>query len=140
MAHNFYHVANVVRVIEQRESSDCGVAVLAMLAGISYEDALRVACGVDEEGASDGLFISQLIAAAADLEITLKRRRRFDITKDSGILYLVHKKNDFDRHVVLLKRGIIIDTNTTVWFDPAKFLRFHKYNASLLLEEVEDVE
>ena len=135
---NFYHVAGVVRVIEQREDSDCSVAVLAMLAGI--EDALRVACGVDDEGASDGLFIVQLIRAAADLEITLKRRRRFDITKSSGILYLVHKKNDFDRHVVILKNGVVIDTNKTIWFNPHKFLKFHNYKASILLEEVLDDE
>lgn len=139
MAHGFYQVENVVRVIKQREDSDCSVAVLAMLAGISYEDALRVACGVDDEGATDGLYITQLIAAAADLEITLKRRRSFNINTDSGILYLIDKKNDFNRHVVILKKGVIIDTNDTIWFDPAKFLKFHNYKATMLLKEVEDV-
>lgn len=135
---NFYHKAGVVRVIPQREDGDCAVACLAMLTGSTYEDALRVVCGVDDEGASDGLYIAQLLVAAEELGSTLRRKRRFDLSKDTGILYLVHKKKDEDRHVVILRQGVIIDTNNNVWFDPDKYLKFYSYKPTMLLEEFEE--
>jgi hypothetical protein len=121
--------------VPQREDRDCTIAVLSMISGCTYEDALRTACDVDDEGASDGLWVTQLIDAANVLGVPLKRRRRFDIGADAGILYLVDRKDDCERHVVLLKKGIVIDTDGYVWFSPEKYLRHYNYEPRLLLVE-----
>ena len=126
------------RVVPQREARDCTISVLSMISGETYENALRIACDVDDEGASDGLWVTQIIEAANALGVPLRRRRKFDIGADSGILYLVHKKDDSDRHVALLRRGVIIDTDAIVWIDPKKFLRYYSWIPRMLLVEMED--
>lgn len=132
------HRLDAVSVIVQRENADCAVSVLAMLAGVSYEDALRVVCNVDDEGASDGLYLTQLIEAANALGIPLRTRRRFKLHNATGVLYLVSCRNDDDRHVVLLRGGVLINTNGMIWTDAAKFCRFYRYQPRALLVELKD--
>lgn len=125
--------AIVTPVIPQREENDCAVACLAMIACISYEHALRVVCDIDDTKAISGLYITQLIAAAGALGVRLKKQRKFDLESDSGILYLV---NGDDRHVVILKGGMVIDTNQNVWSDAEAYCIHYSYEPRLLLVEV----
>lgn len=126
-----------VHVIPQREDRDCAVAVLAMLTGVSYEDALRVVCEIDDEGASDGLYLTQLMEASSSLGVPLRRKRRFKLDTASGVLYLVSKREDWIRHVVLMRRGVVIDTNARIWLDPMQYCRHYRYTPRALLVELE---
>ena len=125
------------RIVPQREDKDCTISALSMWTGETYEDVLRVACGIDDEGAADGLYTTQLIAAADALGIQLKRKRRFNAEVDSGIMYLVHRRDEWTRHVAVLKNGVVIDTNDTVWFDVKKFLRYYQWAPRMLFVETE---
>lgn len=130
-----------VRVVEQREDRDCAVACLAMLAALSYEDALRAVCSVDEMGASDGLYLTKFVEAASEVGIVLVPRRRFRPETAVGVMYYAHKKNENERHVNLVKRGVVFDTNRRVWLNERgktgleHFCRHYSYVAQMLLVE-----
>lgn len=104
----------IVRVMAQREDHDCAVACLSMLSGSTYEDALRAVCKVDEEGAEGGLWVPQIIEAASELGIELRKKRPVRLESDYGILHI--RFQDQSRHVVvLIQPGLIVDTNGFIW-------------------------
>lgn len=101
-----------LKVIPQRHQGDCTVACLAMLLGISYEDSLLAFASA--EIMTSGAYVRAIIVAARHFNRTLRRRRKFDIETDSGILVITSKEWKVD-HVVILKDGLIIDTDSTIW-------------------------
>lgn len=104
----------IVRVMTQREDNDCSIACLSMLSGASYEDALRAVCKVDEEGAEGGLWVPQIIEAASELGLELRKKRPVKLEADQGILHI--RFPDESRHVVvLIQPGLIVDTNGFIW-------------------------
>lgn len=104
----------LIRVEPQREPNDCGVSCLAMMSGASYEDALRAVCKVDEEGAEGGLWVPQIIEAASELGMELRKKRPVNLERDHGILHI--RFPDESRHVVvLIQPGLIVDTNGFIW-------------------------
>lgn len=84
--------APIIRVIPQRHDNDCGVACLAMLLGVSYENALVAVAQVEPDVCAKGMWLKHLKAAAALLGYRLSMRRRFDLEADTGILNLSSKK------------------------------------------------
>lgn len=114
--------AQALQIIFQRSIMDCAVACLAMLTGVAYEEALIAfkhnVCAV---GASQ----RQIIAAAKRLKVTLTfSKRKVDLENDIGILQIGAGKWKAD-HVVLLKEGQIVDTDSTLW-DADVFLSTYK--------------
>lgn len=99
----------IITVVVQRAAADCGVAALAMILGKTYEEIL-VACGYDNPRVlTDGLWTSELIRIALAFGQPLRRRRKFDLETDFGLLRL-------SDHVVVLKNGLIIDpADGSVW-------------------------
>ncbi len=99
-------------VIPQRHKTDCSVACLAMLLGVSYEKAL-LALKV-ERVLTHGVMVRHVLQAAKRLGQPLKFRRKFDLETDTGILGVRSEKWPME-HLVVLKDGFIVDTDATVW-------------------------
>ena len=98
----------VIKIVHQREHSDCGLACISMYLGSSYEDVLRVVSTLDRHKGKRGLWSNTIKRVAASLGHTLKVRRRIEWDDDYGILRLPD-------HAVILRNGLIIETNGTVW-------------------------
>lgn len=121
----------------QRESGDCCIACLHMLAGKSYHDVIASApLGAHKKGMTN----RAVIETAAKCGLALTMRRRFDIHEDTGILTLIpdppynpgHIKRD--EHVVLLLKGMVYDAyNGRLWFDAAVYLKHERYRPGTLL-------
>ncbi len=104
----------ILQIVCQREPNDCAIAAIATYLGASYEDVLRASMLVDKRGARGVRYISQIKTIAAGFGVTLKARRKINLDEDEGLLRVILKKSR-DAHIVVLKRGLIFDTNGRVW-------------------------
>jgi len=100
----------IIRTVRQRHGADCGVACLAMLTGVSYEEALVAATNKPETFCKSGLFPADLKRAAKALGYTLRAKKRFDLETDTGILWVL-VPTFASPHLVVLWEGLIIDTD-----------------------------
>ena len=101
-----------LQVVPQRHKTDCSVACLAMLLGVSYEKAL-LAVRV-ERVLTHGVMVRQVLAGAKRLGKPLTFRRTFDLESDTGILGIRSQVWPME-HLVVLKDGLIVDTDATIW-------------------------
>ncbi|HYE78162.1 MAG TPA: hypothetical protein VEI97_09255, partial [bacterium] len=71
-------------MVRQRRNGDCGVAALAtLLDWVPYEEVYFAIAKVDPVArGGNGLWLKDLIAAAAHLGYTLERRRSFEDDED----------------------------------------------------------
>jgi len=122
----------VIQIILQRSTGDCALVALAMFLGRSYEDVLAVAGSLDEQVHRHGLYIPQILKIAKRLGTPLCRRKHWDLETSEGILDLASTINA-DAHVVVLKAGLIFDTEGTVW-SPEVYLLNEYYKPMSLLE------
>lgn len=120
----------IIRVIPQRYDGDCSVACLAMLLGVPYENALVAAAQVAPNVCMTGMWIKHLEAAALLLGYKLRRRRRFDIETDTGILVVGYPKRL--KHVVVLREGLVIETDGCIW-ESELYMKQHQATAGPLL-------
>jgi hypothetical protein len=99
-------------IVPQRRKMDCGVAALASLLGIPYEDVYVAACAVAPNVARHGLYLHEVRSVALKLGTPLIARRSYDIETDVGILSVrgksKGKKTEF-WHYVVLRKGDVID-------------------------------
>jgi hypothetical protein len=73
--------------VRQRGDADCGVAALANLTGLAYEDVYVDAAKVDTKyRGKNGLYNYQVVKIAARLGVTLLTTRTYDLDEDAGIL------------------------------------------------------
>ena len=103
----------LVEMIPQRHEADCGVTVLAMYLGISYEDALLAIGPEQPKVLRAGLWLKELKAAAARLGVPLKSKRRWDVEDADGIAQIL-LPGRFN-HFVLARGGLVFNTNFSVW-------------------------
>jgi len=110
-------VKALIRVVAQRHESDCGVACLAMFLGVSYEDAL-IAIGSEAPSVlKRGVWWTHLKRAAETLGTRMVVKRKWSET-DEGLLQVKYRKG---YHVVVLRHGLIFDTDQRIWtFDDFK--------------------
>src|SRR3990167_7321603 len=102
-----------ITFVGQRHQADCGVATLAMLCGVSYEDAL-LAIG-HKQVLTSGVALKVVRDAARKLGKRLVLHRHIDPDNDTGILGIKSPAWHFE-HLVVLKEGIIIDPqDQTIW-------------------------
>lgn len=95
--------AIATRLVPGRERNDCAISVLAMYLGVSYEDVLREVAVRDRPyQGRQGLRLNEIVRVARALGTPLERHRKFDLSNAYGILSLPN-------HVVLLRRGMVID-------------------------------
>jgi hypothetical protein len=122
----------VLRLVLQREADDCAIAALATIAGTSYEDALRAVIQIDPKyQGKRGLWIRQLEQAASVLGMPLKRRRKYDLDEDTGLLSIKLRYTDGD-HIALLANGLICETNGCLW-EPSVYLSCRHATVGILL-------
>lgn len=112
-------------VVPQRHQMDCAVACLAMLLNVSYELSL-LAFRKHEQ-----IIVRDIQTAARRLGVRLQFTRKFDLDTDTGILGVRSPKWDYE-HLVVLKDGLIFDTDATVW-DADVFLAAYDAKALSLL-------
>ncbi len=110
--------APVLKVITCREDADCAIVALAMYLGETYEDVLRVVALTEKHQGRRGMWRTHIIKAAKLLGHTLKTRRRIDLESDYAILRLPD-------HAVILRNGLVIDGDGTVW-DADEYLTARK--------------
>ncbi len=101
----------LVMLVSQRHQADCAIAATAMYLGVSYEDAL-LAFG-DVGILRGGAWFTQIIRAAAKFGVQLRKRPTFDPEQADGLLKIKYRKGP--QHVVLLREGLIFDTDCSVW-------------------------
>ena len=125
-----------VHIIPQRQANDCGISCLAMLLGVSYEEASRAIREINPKSmAKNGLYIKELEQAGRLLGGSFKRRRKIDLESDTGILRLAHADHPHRMgHFVILQDGRIIDPadGGMVW-DTLTYLEAHKFVPKTLL-------
>jgi len=85
-----------------------------MFLGVTYEDALLAF----EDGSHvirHGVWFPDLQRAAEKLGATMVVKRRPDIELDEGILKIEFKNRRADTHVVVLRGGMLFDTDLSAW-------------------------
>ncbi len=97
-------------IVRQRGDADCGVAALALIAQVSYEDCYVAVAQVDKRHrGKNGLHNREVIAAARKLGLRLTSTRAYDLDDDEGVLRI--RWNDPKRshggHFVALMNGTI---------------------------------
>ena len=118
---------------------DCGICCLATLSGCSYEDVVAIAVQHVGESWKHGLYVTQLIAIGRDLGLNLKRRRKYDLEQDTGILRAtiterhLNKKPSRIEHVGVLLEGRIYDSDLRIWAVDA-FKQHYAAEFGILLE------
>lgn len=130
-----------VKIVSQRHKADCGIAALAMLLGTNYEDVFA-AFSHTRRSATDprvyGMHTKQIVATARRLKVELTMHRAFDLESSIGLLTvekLDPKPDEFVQHLVLLKFGLIFDTDGIVWEPSDYFEQFGFKPVSILTEE-----
>lgn len=126
----------VIKVITQRGHSDCGVACIGMYLGIPYEDSLAAAVSStkDKHLHKRGMWTSMIVRTAAELNVKLKRRKKWDYEEASGILVLCNVKSG-EWHVVVLKHNLLFDPADGCCWTPAGFFANSRYEARELLTQ-----
>lgn len=124
-----------LRMVAQRHDADCGVAALAMLLGVSYEDALIALGGEVPKILKRGVWFTEMQRAAQTLGATLKLKRRWHADEDDGIAQVKFPKGN--HHVVVVRDGLIFDTDLTVWEPDDYFKATKTVPGALLIREGE---
>jgi hypothetical protein len=105
----------VVRTQVGRGEGDCAIVALAIYLQVGYEDVLSEAVRVTgaERPHNRGLHTREIRAIAKRLGTTLRLRRGFDLDEDEGIAGFLHEAKP--AHVAYVKRGLVWETDGTVW-------------------------
>ena len=103
----------VVKMVVSRQDNDCALCALAMLTGTDYNDVLLAVNKVDTVAGKRGLWSTQITKAGALLGFTFRTKRKFDIENDTGILNV--KFPDGEEHAILLKGGMVFNSDGTIW-------------------------
>lgn len=125
-----------VNMVLQQTKSDCGLAAFAMLTGMNYPDVLAAA--VTKHRAKPhvgGISLGELTALGAKLGFVLQLRVHFNVDEDCGLLTverLKRKRTEHLQHMVLLKWGLVFDTDGMCW-EPDVYLSQHGFKAMSLL-------
>jgi hypothetical protein len=130
---------SMVRLVRQTGiESDCVVAALASLTGLTYTQALVHCAAVNPGVLESGMTWKDTRKAARRAGIRTRVRRRFDMTDETGLLCVRRQKNGhLEEHVVLLWEGRLCDGNGELWLDPDQYFAQYGYKPTSLLVRVE---
>lgn len=122
--------------VRQRKSGDCGVAALASYLGESYEDVYVACARVDPvHRSAKGLWAWEVIKIAAVLGVKLRRRLKYDLDEDEGVLIVQFK--DGHRHWVRVRNGEIYDPSDQTLTPSSEYLARYNCVPFTLLTEVQ---
>jgi hypothetical protein len=118
--------APINRIESRRQSDDCGVWALAVYLGIPYEVVFEKVVKIDRFKGKRGLTTPAIQRIAKALGHPLELRRRPDLSDEYGMLLV-------EDHVVVLRNGLVFDTDATVWDVDAWFHHHKGYSCCGLL-------
>lgn len=107
----------LVVVVPQRHQADCGAAALSMFLSASYEEVLLALN--KPSMLRGGVWLTDLIRAARCFDVRLKKKPVWDAEQDDGIAQVRQRRGPY--HVVLVRAGLIFDTDCSVW-EPDDFV------------------
>lgn len=129
-----------VNLVLQQCKDDCGIAAFAMLTGQNYTDVLAAAVTTKHPRPHlGGMMTRQLVALARKSGMVLQLRRSWNEDEDTGLLTVERmqpKADEHIQHLVLLKWGLVFDTDGTVW-EPATYYAQHGFKPVSLLMVIE---
>lgn len=107
---------DVVRYQVSRGDADCALVALSIYLQKPYEDVLGVAARItrSETPHNRGLYTREIKRIASRLGTQLRLRRAFDPDEDEGIAGFVRGPKE-PGHVAYIKRGLVWDTDGTIW-------------------------
>ena len=115
----------------QKDASDCGVACLQMMTGLSYEQVLK-AC--PRKAKQEGLSNRQLLNVAKKLGFPLRYIKTTEPGHHVGILDLhrpadpANRKGEWEGHFVMFMRNSLYNpAEGTVWTDVDTFLKTRRW-------------
>ena len=108
------------------DHGDCGVVAIAMATGLTYEETLSACLTVTPEVLHAGLESRHIRAILALLGYRTRRRTKFDLDDDTGLLWVEDTKKE--PHLVYLWAGRVINPSTkesvsALWKDPDDYLK-----------------
>lgn len=106
-----------------------------MLLDIPYEDVYVEVAKVDKKRSRRGLWLTQIKKAALALGHKLTYKRKYDLEEATGILSVTFEDEIPTDHVVVLWKGLIIDTDGTLWDADAYFVLNKAKPTSLLVAD-----
>jgi hypothetical protein len=122
--------AAVNRVESRRKSNDCAIWALSIYLGIAYENVYEKTVKLEGPRVLEGgLYTPAIQRVAKALGHRLTLRKRPDLSEEYGLLLV-------SDHVVMLRNGLVLDTDATVW-DVDAWLHHHKYSVYGLLVDQE---
>lgn len=124
----------IFKITPQRTDSDCAISCLSTYTGRDYETVLIAAARAAK--VENGMWMPQIQRVAAELGVKFvqKRKGRYNLEKDTGILDVGNYRRE-EYHVCILWAGRVIDTDGTVWADVNWYLAENKYTPGTLLVE-----
>lgn len=102
-----------------------------MLLGLTYENVLVAVAQDNPNVCAEGMYLRDFRRAAKRLGYRLTSRKTYDLETDTGLLR-VDAKKWAQAHVVVLREGLIIDTDGTL-FDADVYLAAKKAKPGYLL-------
>lgn len=132
----------MMRLVRQSGiESDCVVASLATLLGLTYTQCLVHCAKVNPHVLTHGMTWKDTAKAARLAGVKMKaiRADRGDLSDATGLLSVRRTtKGKREEHAVLLWAGRVCDGNGELWLDAADYCAAYGYKATSLLVRVED--
>lgn len=130
-----------LRILEQRNPRDCGIACLSMLSNpFPYDAVEKIAAKVlDRKLPISGMRHREVVKVGAELGLTFKLRVQYDLDYHTGILSVRGKEDTEYKnwgHYVVLYRGLLFDTDCCVYRyqDYLKCYEYARFGSLLKLE------
>lgn len=100
----------MLTLVRQRTDGDCGVAALATLACLRYEEVHAVAATVDRvRHGLCGMRVRDLHRVGEQLGLAFEWRRRYELDEDAGLLVVHGPHAARDGHAVAAYDGLLFD-------------------------------
>lgn len=127
-----------MRLVLQRANGDCGLAALASLMELSYEDVYIAAAKVDRKRRGrNGIHLGALEAIGKILGVSFLLKRHATLEDGEGLLvvnWIQPHAHPFLAHLVVLAYGVIADPADGIVLPADEYLTRYKATAGSFLE------
>lgn len=115
---------------------DCAIAALSLACGASYEEAVAACVTAVPKALDRGMTLKELEKAARGLGFATRRRLKYDVDDDTGILSVMVPGDHSTEHCVYLWEGRVVEPMSDrrqLWLSATAFLSHYGYKAGTLL-------
>lgn len=121
-------------LVESRRDFDCGIAALATLLAVEYEDVYVAAAQISKR-LVDGMTLKEIQRVAKKFGMILRKTWKVDEEFDVGILSVHLKREKNEPHVVVLMHGVVIDpTLKRIFFNLEYYKNLKKVSVGMFLK------